>query len=276
MHMGSRFKSLMEIVLVFILLAVVHNLVFYLPYPNFLGPWAGDGLNVIFFIAATIIILVLLVVTKRDFAQYGITLRNKNNGIKIAAICIVPVLLIRLLCFTPVVNNSFWWIVVSALFLLMLLVIAVILTIYPKDGNKQATTLLIIFPALFLLPLPEKVAAFAALFIYAFIILGPVEELIFRGYMQSRLNEAFGRPHKFFGVSWGTGIVITSLLFWLWHFWNPFYPFSLFGSSAIPSIWIFFAGLTYGFIREKSGSIVAPALVHAAFDFPLFVSMAMA
>ena len=38
------------------------------------------------------------------------------------------------------------------------------------------------------------------------------EENLYRGYMQSRLNEAFGRPYRFFGVPFGWGVFVTALL----------------------------------------------------------------
>jgi membrane protease YdiL (CAAX protease family) len=89
------------------------------------------------------------------------------------------------------------------------------------------------------------------------------EELLFRGYIQSRLNEAFGKPFQFYGVHWGWGILITSLLFGFMHVVNT-------GSLVIGhwqptwwwGFWTFFSGFVFGFVREKTGSIVAPALLH--------------
>lgn len=104
----------------------------------------------------------------------------------------------------------------------------------------------------------------------AFVFVGPVEELVFRGYIQSRLNEAFGRPRQFLGVSFGVGIIISSLLFGLVHTMNAntFNPFL--GKYSLDIFWgiiAFMIGLVLGFVREKTGSIVAPALLHGALDF---------
>ena len=105
-------------------------------------------------------------------------------------------------------------------------------------------------------------------FIY-FVFVGPVEEILYRGYMQSRLNEAFGRPYQTFGVNWGAGIIITTLIFALAHVFN--YNFNpLLGNYSLDWGWGLVAiplGLTMGFIREKTGNIVAPALLHATSDF---------
>jgi membrane protease YdiL (CAAX protease family) len=46
------------------------------------------------------------------------------------------------------------------------------------------------------------------------------EEILYRGYIQSRLNQAFDTPWRFLGVDWSWGIVITSFLFGLSHILN--------------------------------------------------------
>ncbi len=54
-------------------------------------------------------------------------------------------------------------------------------------------------------------------FVFYIFFLGLGEELLFRGNIQSRLNAAQGKPFKFYGVNWGWGIIITSVLFGLMH-----------------------------------------------------------
>jgi membrane protease YdiL (CAAX protease family) len=89
------------------------------------------------------------------------------------------------------------------------------------------------------------------------------EELLFRGYIQSRLNAAWGKPFQFFGVRWGWGVVIASVLFGLMHVLNVG---SLVSGAWQPEwwwgFWTFFGGLVLGFVREKTGSIVAPTILH--------------
>jgi membrane protease YdiL (CAAX protease family) len=102
----------------------------------------------------------------------------------------------------------------------------------------------------------------SALLFYIF-FLGLGEELLFRGYILSRLNEAFGKPYQFFGINLGWGIVITSILFGIMHFLNL-------GSLVMGNwqltpwwgLWTFFGGLVNGLVREKTGSIVAPTILH--------------
>ncbi len=104
--------------------------------------------------------------------------------------------------------------------------------------------------------------ALVALVFYLF-FLGLGEELLFRGYVQSRINQAFGKPFLFFGVAWGWGVVLSAALFGGMHIHNLG---SLVSGHWQPApwwgLWTFFAGLVLGFVREKSGGILAPVLLH--------------
>lgn len=90
---------------------------------------------------------------------------------------------------------------------------------------------------------------------YLLFAVGFGEEIFFRGYIQSRLNEGFGRPFCTWNTHWGWGLIMTALLFGLIHVFNPI-------GTPWWSVWTFFAGLFFGFLREKTGSILAPATVH--------------
>lgn len=98
--------------------------------------------------------------------------------------------------------------------------------------------------------------------IYFYIFVALSEEILFRGYIQSRLNSVFGRPKRFFGVSWGWGLIISSVLFGLWHLGSRLdmleWPHVL---------WTMFAGLCFGFVREKSESVIAPAILHGIVNY---------
>lgn len=107
----------------------------------------------------------------------------------------------------------------------------------------------------------------ASTVIFQFFFAGFGEEIMFRGYMQSKLNEGFGYPWKFAGVKFGPGLLITSILFGVLHLLNPFNPlqgqFALAIWSGISST---FAGFLFGFIREKTGDILAPGIAHGLVD----------
>lgn len=99
--------------------------------------------------------------------------------------------------------------------------------------------------------------------LYYLFIVGFGEELFFRGYIQSSLNQFFGKPFSLWGTNVGWGFVITSVLFGLIHALAsnpPTWPWALF--TAI-------MGFGLGFVRERSGSILAPILLHGLMDLPL-------
>jgi uncharacterized protein len=96
------------------------------------------------------------------------------------------------------------------------------------------------------------------------LLLGPAEELLFRGVIQSRLNLAFGRPFEFFGAQWGWGAMITGLLFGLMHVLNV--P-ALFEGRWNPDWWagpvMFCLALPFAYLRERTGAVLPPAVLHA-------------
>jgi membrane protease YdiL (CAAX protease family) len=98
-------------------------------------------------------------------------------------------------------------------------------------------------------------------------LVGFSEEILFRGYMQGRLNEDFGKPWRFMGVSYGPGLLISAALFGVLHLFNAFNPFT--GSHGLAWWWCLgsgFAGLLFGFAREKTGTVLAPSLAHGFVD----------
>jgi len=101
------------------------------------------------------------------------------------------------------------------------------------------------------LPLGKQVSGFT----FGLFTTGFGEEILFRGYIQSRLNRALGRPFSFCGVRWGFGVIIAAILFGAMHFFH--------GTGTLWwGLWTIFGGLVFGFLREKTGSIVAPAIAH--------------
>jgi membrane protease YdiL (CAAX protease family) len=90
------------------------------------------------------------------------------------------------------------------------------------------------------------------------------EELFFRGYVQSRLNGALGRPWRLLGVSFGPGLLLAAMLFGFIHIFNPSRPLE--GHWELSWLWGLSAclgGLLYGYLREMTGSIWTPTIVHA-------------
>ena len=80
------------------------------------------------------------------------------------------------------------------------------------------------------------------------------EEFFFRGYLQTNLNQAWGRPMNTLGATWGWGLPVAAVLFALCHL---FY-------GDLTQLRVVFFGLFAGWLRERTGSIVAPIFYHAA------------
>lgn len=104
--------------------------------------------------------------------------------------------------------------------------------------------------------------AVSALVFYP-LFLGPAEELLFRGYIQSRLNRAFGRPFRLAGASCGAGLLGAALLFSAFHVLNL--P-ALFAGRLDPAwetgVPTLARGLVLGYLRERTDSLLPPAVVH--------------
>ena len=81
------------------------------------------------------------------------------------------------------------------------------------------------------------------------------EEFFFRGYLQSLLNNQFPKKWSLWGASVGPAWPLTALLFAFSH---SFITFQWWHGA------IFFPALVFGWLREKSGGIVAPLLFHTA------------
>lgn len=83
---------------------------------------------------------------------------------------------------------------------------------------------------------------------------GLVEELLFRGYIQTRLVERWGAVR---GIFW------TALMFGIWH------GDQMQGTSA------FFDGCLLGFITVRSGSIIPAMICHSALDTIIMLHVLM-
>lgn len=87
------------------------------------------------------------------------------------------------------------------------------------------------------------------------------EEFFYRGYLQTRLRDAWPRGRLFFGARLGPAFWLTAVLFALGHL-------------AIFEVWrlaVFFPALLFGWMRERSGSVVGAALFHAASNLLVLV-----
>ena len=92
------------------------------------------------------------------------------------------------------------------------------------------------------------------LFLYHLVCVALPEEVFYRGYMQSRLNEVFPKGVNFLSARLGVGWLYTAVLFALGHYLIDF---------RINTLATFFPGLVFGWLRERTGNVVASTLFHA-------------
>ncbi|MBN1209464.1 MAG: CPBP family intramembrane metalloprotease [Myxococcaceae bacterium] len=106
-------------------------------------------------------------------------------------------------------------------------------------------------PAHFTPRLPPR---FAEWVIDQLFVVALPEEFFYRGYMQTRLRDAWPRGRKVLGARLGPAFWLTAVLFALGHL-------------AIFQAWrlsVFFPALLFGWMRERSGTVLGAALFHAA------------
>lgn len=88
---------------------------------------------------------------------------------------------------------------------------------------------------------------------HAFFVAIP-EEFFYRGYLQTRLDELWPPRWRVFGASLGPGWLLTCVLF-------------AFGHSIVIFQWwhfaIFFPALVFGWMRARTGGVIAGAIFHA-------------
>ena len=90
-------------------------------------------------------------------------------------------------------------------------------------------------------------------FLFFMLIIGPVEELIFRVYLQDAFVSIFSR------CKW-IGVILAALLFGLWH---------LFNGNLFQMLFTFGIGLVFGFAKYKikNCTYISVAFGHGLYDF---------
>lgn len=91
------------------------------------------------------------------------------------------------------------------------------------------------------------------------LLVGPAEELLFRGAIQGRLGQAFGPIGA---------IVITSLLFTPLHV----EPVSAVALAAILGL-VFISSVVFGSLYERTGNLASSILAHGLYNATIFVSV---
>jgi len=114
--------------------------------------------------------------------------------------------------------------------------------------------------------------------VWFFLFVGLAEELFFRGYVQSRLNEVCGKKYRkilWVNFEWSEGTLITGVFFFgLPHILVGVNPFTgrmaITPATAAITAFACFMGVVLGVLAEKTGSILLPTVLHGLMDFTVF------
>lgn len=94
--------------------------------------------------------------------------------------------------------------------------------------------------------------------LYFLLAVGLGEELLNRGFVQSRLNEVWGRPWTFLGTAYGPGLLWASMIFAVPHI----YQIGATRLNPLMAVGAMLGGLFFGLLRERTGSIAAAVIAH--------------
>ena len=222
------------------------------------------------------ITVAVILLTRRSWAEYGVSSQNwptnLDLGFKAYLVRIPIVFGIGGIAWLGLQSNE----PAGVAAITLIWAIGLALMIWAINRHKEvksgranliATLLFLLLPVGIALATGRLSLVVVSTVIWQFVFSGFGEEFIYRGYFQSRLNQAFGRPMRLFGIQFGAGLIVASLLFGLLHVLNSYDPTLGASSMAWGELWgNFLAGLFLGVIREKSSTILAPAIAHGLPD----------
>lgn len=152
--------------------------------------------------------------TRRDLGQYGLQFGDLRSSLRIFA-------LVSLVTLVPFWTANHFW---------------------ETLGLHHAFRRLVLPPGFLALVAGEVLAVALP------------EEVFYRGYLQTRLDQAMPPRQRFLGATIGWALPISSLIFVAGHL------------AVRPALWqlgIFFPSLVFGWLRSRTDSLVAPVLYHA-------------
>jgi len=216
----------------------------------------------------------------RNWTEYGFTLTGWQNsldlGIKAYLVRMIPmVVFLGAIIWLKTDYRNFPGGAVVALGELIGIVLMIWVLIRQLEAKAIASVrnnvitmiLLFLFPIVLALVIGKLSLIILSTVFWQFFFSGFGEEIVWRGYVQSRLNQAFGRPMREFGVQFGIGLIVTSILFGFFHAFNTFDPeIGLASLSLGWALFTTFSGLLFGILREKTGSLLTPGIAHGLPD----------
>jgi uncharacterized protein len=259
-NLVGRVAAIMEVLLAF---SLVH--LAYRSFKHFteLGRLeSAAGLNLSPGTAMILFTVALLLVSRRRFKHYGLTLKgwryNLNVGLLWAVLIVLAagvVVQLGLVHFDPlhppdltraVVFSSGEVLVILLLIMFLMRERSVVRRV-PPFASLVVLLGLVSLPVILAMLFHRGVLNVLLRVLWLFIGAGFGEEIFFRGYIQSRVNQSFGRPWHVLGLQFGMGLIVSSLLFGFIHALNTVDYFS--GRFEFAWLWWgtnFVTGLFFG------------------------------
>jgi len=242
----------------------------------------GAGLNFSPGAMMTLFTVAVLLLCRRDFARYGLTLENWRYNLNVGLLwaVIVVAAAASVVALTPVrldplrppdlpraVVFSLGQLALTLLLALFLRRQRGLLRRVPLTASLLVLALLLSSPLVLAVAFHRPVLGVLLTTLWLFFGAGFGEEVFFRGYIHSRINATFGRSFSLLGIGFGPGLIVSALLFGLIHGLNTFDYFG----GRYDFRWLallagFCSGLFFGVLREGTGSVLAGCVVHGLED----------
>ena len=268
-HIVRKILILAEVSLILILFLYLNGLFRSLGFHSWQKPLFGTPI-----LSSILLLFVLplstLILARRNPGAYGLTNDNLRRHARLALRAIAVVMpATTLFVVIGLLGTDFTHWLGSFILTLGFAAAGVVMLRYTRRLPNIAETKISLYGFLAyiglliagvgLVYLFQPISELIARIIIVLIFVGFLEEFFFRGYLQTRLNNVFGRPYSLYSVNYGAGLILTAVIFGLFH------PLSVTNEMPLPwawALWTATTGLIFGFLREKSGAVVAPALLH--------------
>lgn len=239
--------------------------------------WLGG----LIFISITLIIMAL---TRRPWREYGLTLKDWrlsfDAGLTGYVARFIPVGAV----FAVILLGTSYltWLGGAIIFVAEIAGIGLLLSLLKRQEVKDPSgdtrrskvkNNVVLLGGLLLLPIAlslfmgQATLLVISTVLWQLIISGFGEEIRYRGYYQSRVNQEFGQPYQIMGIRCGPGLIASSILFGLVHALNTFNP--LLGQYELAWPWALFTlagGFFFGLLREKTDDVIACTIAHGGLD----------
>lgn len=279
----ARAVAIAEVVLAFVLVHVAFRA---LKHFTVIGQWEGAARTNftpgIVMVAFTVMVLLLC---GRNFESYGLGLKRWSYHLNLGLVCsllIIAIVALGLMLTRfhfdasrpPDPHTVQFSRIIGLAIVGVPAFLAVLVVLRTRGRIIEHIPPWVTVPVIFaLLGVPVVVAAhfhrpsMLLTALWCFFGAGFGEEIFYRGYIQSRVDEAFGLPFRLLGFEFGMGLLASSLLFGLVHVLDTVDYFAgHFNFGWGYGVQNFFEGLFYGCVRAKTGSVLPGAIMHGFGD----------